>query len=265
VDIHYDEAGSGPDLMLLHGLTYDGRVWAPQAAMLTRRFRVVVPDLRGHGKSSAPERGYNYSDYAEDILGLADTLGMGAMHLCGLSIGGGVAVELALAVPERVRSLTLVSPAIAGWRFSAGWRTYWRQLLAARRDRGLEAAMREVWLAADFHRGARSRPEGRLLLEAMVSDFSGLPFDALVAARDGRETLERLGEIGVPTSVLVGDQDHPDFQGMAERVAKSIPGASLHKLVGVRHLPNLEAPDEVGDRIVDHALAVERRSVGAVA
>jgi pimeloyl-ACP methyl ester carboxylesterase len=268
VDIHWDEAGHGPALILLHGLTYDGRVWAPQAIPLARRFRVIVPDLRGHGRSSAPPTGYGFRDHAEDMLAFADRLELSAFHVAGLSLGAGVGVELALAAPDRVRSLALLSPSVGGWRYGPSWRLLWRQVLRAVHDRGLAAAMKHEWLGCELHRVARDRLEARALLEVMTGCFSGRPLEMLsMPPQDGdaHEAVDRLGEIRAPTAIAVGEADHADVLAIADRMASSVPDATLFRFPGVGHVLPLEEPERVGELIASNALAAEQGPVGAVA
>src|SRR5690606_5293673 len=110
-------AGEGPPLLLLHGFTGSGDTWAPLLPALAAQYRTVAPDLLGHGETDAPtDPGrYRMERCVEDLLGLLDALGIRRSHVLGYSMGGRVALHLALAAPERVRSLVLVgaSPGIA--------------------------------------------------------------------------------------------------------------------------------------------------------
>jgi 3-oxoadipate enol-lactonase len=84
----YEEAGSGPPVVFLHGFTLDHRMWQPQIEYFKERFRVICPDARGHGKSDAPLTGYSRAHRVEDLAGLVDRLGFERFHLVGLSMGG---------------------------------------------------------------------------------------------------------------------------------------------------------------------------------
>jgi pimeloyl-ACP methyl ester carboxylesterase len=109
---HYQQAGSGPDVLLVHGVTGDLSIWFLCEAMqrLGRTHRVTVYDLRGHGYSDAPPLGYTSADHALDLLALMDTIGAERASLVGHSFGGVIAAHLAALAPERVQSLVLSDP-----------------------------------------------------------------------------------------------------------------------------------------------------------
>ena len=105
--INYDVQGEGEPLLCIMGLGADSLAWALQLPAFAGQFRTVVFDNRDVGQSSYADGAYEIRDMAQDALGLADHLGLGSFHLLGVSMGGAIAQELALAVPERVRTLTL--------------------------------------------------------------------------------------------------------------------------------------------------------------
>ncbi len=109
---HYQQAGAGPDVMLVHGLTGDLSIWLLCQAMqtLSASWRVTAFDLRGHGYSEVPPRGYTSADLAGDLLGLLDVFGAENAHVIGHSFGGVVAVHAAVLAPERISSVVLSDP-----------------------------------------------------------------------------------------------------------------------------------------------------------
>lgn len=108
VSVHYMQLGKGPDIVLVHGLYANVAIWLQLIApRLARRFRVTVLDLRGHGYSGMPERGYRAADLAHDILSLLDYLGIEKAHVLGHSFGGSVALACAVQQPDRVSRATL--------------------------------------------------------------------------------------------------------------------------------------------------------------
>lgn len=113
VGIHYERAGQGPDVVLVHGLAANMAFWYLAAFPALRRdFRVTAYDLRGHGRSTMPASGYASADMATDLAGLLAHLAVNRAHLVGHSFGAAVAVHLAILQPERVASLTLADPVI---------------------------------------------------------------------------------------------------------------------------------------------------------
>lgn len=111
VSIHYLRTGGDkPPLILLHGLTGSGACWAPLTRLLEREYDVVMPDARGHGKSSAPLHGYGYGDHASDLVGLIEALGLAAPVLLGHSMGGMTAAVVASRLGTAMRGAILVDP-----------------------------------------------------------------------------------------------------------------------------------------------------------
>ena len=135
VDFHYLQAGAGPDLVMLHGLSGNLAVWhLRMVPLLQDHFRVTTYDLRGHGRSGMPPSGYTTRDMAHDLVALLDALAIGAAHLLGHSYGADIALHAALLFPDRVRTLALIEPGIpallldrqdADWD---GW-AYWAETL----------------------------------------------------------------------------------------------------------------------------------------
>ncbi len=108
--LHYLAQGFGPVVVLIHGLGSCAEDWALlQAPALSQRYRVLMPDLRGHGRSDKPPGPYTVPQMADDIAGFLNALGTDSAHVIGLSLGGAVAQALAVRHPERVRSLVLVN------------------------------------------------------------------------------------------------------------------------------------------------------------
>lgn len=111
IDIHYLRTGRDkPPLIALHGLTGSGACWTPLARALEDRYDVIMPDARGHGASSAPPHGYLYRDYADDVVGLIEALGLAAPVLLGHSMGGMTASVVASKAGTAIRGVILADP-----------------------------------------------------------------------------------------------------------------------------------------------------------
>ena len=250
--LRYAAAGRGEPVLLVHGFGLDRRLWDPQSPALGVRHRVIRPDLRGYGESSLPTGPYSHAD---DLLALLAAQGAAPAHVVGLSMGGAVALGLALARPEAVRSLTLVDSILEGYRMSDEWGARWRAVVAAARDAGVAEAKR-LWSAHELFAALHARPELGAPLEAMLARYSGWHWthkDPVTAS--ARPAIERLAEVRVPTLVVVGERDLPDFHGVARRLAADIPGATLAVLPGASHLPNLEVPAEFNALVLAHFAA----------
>lgn len=135
VDLHYLQSGSGPDLVMLHGLSGNLAVWHLRIVpLLQERFRVTTYDLRGHGYSSVPPTGYTTRNMAQDLAALMDVLHIREADLLGHSYGADVTLHFALLFPDRVRTLTLLEPGIPALVHDRqrpdwdGW-THWAEII----------------------------------------------------------------------------------------------------------------------------------------
>jgi 3-oxoadipate enol-lactonase len=253
VRIAYRDEGSGRPVLLLHGHTLDGRMWDGVVAPLTAAgMRLLRPDLRGHGASERPPKGYHWSHHCADAAAVLDAAGIDQTIVAGFSLGGGIALELALRRPERVRALVLIDPVMPDRPFEAAFMDNLRQVARTARAEGIRAAMAGPWMASPLFEASLGAPGVRKAVAAIVADFPGAEY--LASERDTVErewrTPDRLAEITVPTLVLVGERDMPGFRAFAEEAASGIPGARLEVVPGAGHLVPLERPDLVAERIL---------------
>jgi pimeloyl-ACP methyl ester carboxylesterase len=245
VAINVLDDGRGEPVALLHGHTLDLRVWDEQAAaLLAAGYRVIRYDQRGHGHSASPSSGYRLGDHAADLAALLRHLGAVPAHVVGLSKGGGIALELALREPAMVRSLVLVAPLVPDFALSPGVVDSFRALARAIRADGVQPAIRALWLPHPLIATAHALPEQRARVESMVLDFPAGEY--LAGSRDAPDrawtVVDRLGTLAVPTLVVSGENDVPDFVAMAALVAERVPGCVLEVLAGCGHLVPLEQP-----------------------
>ena len=244
--LHHDETGNGPSVVLLHGHTMDARMWAPQVAALAPRHRVITYDLRGFGQSDVPAHGVLYA-HAEDLRELIEHLHAGPAHLVGLSLGASVAIETALLAPRLVRSLTLIdASAVAGYP----WPPQLSQMFAgvhATAKSGDMAAAKAQWASVEWFAPSRAKPQVAAFVDEMLADYSGWHFvHRNPVKKFDPPANDRLGEIAVPTLVIVGELDLAYYNvPLAERLRDAIPGARLVVLPGVGHMASLEAPEAV--------------------
>jgi pimeloyl-ACP methyl ester carboxylesterase len=238
VMLAYDRAGpSGRNpIVLLHAGIADRRMWNPQWAPLTAERDTIRIDLPGFGESAAKPR---VLDPVADVLAVLD--GVGPFALVGASYGAGVAVELALAAPARVTSLLLSAPGgslIA--EVTPGLRAFWDAENAALEAGDLGAAVLanlDTWVPG-------ADPAVREQVGVMQRRAFEITADWDDVEAVENDPLPRLGELAVPTTVLVGTNDLDAIQDTARRVAAAIGGARLIEWPGVTHLPSLERPAE---------------------
>lgn len=237
--IHYLDRGHGPAvILLLHAFPLHSGMWRPQVEVLSRRFRVIAPDVRGFGASGEPPDVLPMSTIADDVWHLLDTLGIGKVVVCGLSLGGYVAFELHRRAPEIFAGLIL-----ADTRATADTpegREGREAMAQAAHARGM------TWVADDsIPKLLRSGHDPAVGAEVRRIILDGTPA-AVAAVQRGMalraDSTATLATIEVPTLVIVGREDALTPPAVAEPMAKAIPGATLEILEGAGHLANLDAP-----------------------
>ena len=248
ITLHYEEAGTGTPLVLVHEFAGDLRAWEPQVRHFSRRYRVIAYNQRGYPPSEVPteEEAYSHDALIEDLLGLLDALSIERAHLAGLATGGNVVLNFGIRYPERTRGLVVAGA-------------------------GAGSSEREAWLA-----GARRFAEDieRDEVEGIVANVADAPQRVVFKAKDPRgfaefvarmRTLSPVGcrhvlrnalmnrspvfdlEAGIralqrPTLVMVGDQDGPAFDA-SRFIARHAPRAGLLVLPRCGHTLNSEEPD----------------------
>lgn len=240
--LYFEEAGSGPPVVLIHGFTLDTRMWDDQFAALAARHRVIRYDLRGFGRSSLPTGPYVHAD---DCVALLSHLGVQQADLVGLSAGGRVALDTVLKHPTRVRRLVLIDTFVGGYVPTQGYRDSFGAMIAAARG-GDVAKARQLWLSHPLFAPAAEQPAVRERLQRMVQDYSGFhwsqanPEVPLAPPASGR-----LAEVRAPTLLLTGQRDIEDVQTQARLLERGITGLRSVTLPGVGHMSNMEAPAAV--------------------
>ena len=235
--LHVERAGAGPDVVLVHAGVADGRMWDSQWVDWAARFRVTRLDLRGFGRSDAPDGTYSH---AADVLAVLDALGIGRTILVGASFGGRVALDLAASQPDRVIRLVLADAGLPDHAWSEEIRAF-----GAAEDEAIEAGDldRATEVNVDFWVPSAPEPVRAAIREQQRNAFT------LQVGREDEEVLltddllSRLATIDVPTLVLVGEHDYADFHALADRLEAELPNAQRTTIPGAGHLPSLEQPE----------------------
>ncbi len=240
--IAYEISGRGPVVVLVHGGGFDRRLWDDQLQALADGYRVLRYDVRGAGRSTAPDTlpfGHH-----EDLAALLRHLRIERATVVGQSLGARIAVDLALAHPSLVRGLVLVGPGLGGWPWAVSdfgpWLEDFRADLLARDTARTVAA----WLARGYMAAGSERPEIRARIERLATDNVGLWFDPSQDTELAPAALGRLEEVRAPTLVVVGTRDLPVIARIADTLAARVRGARLVRIEGAGHAPNLERPAE---------------------
>jgi 3-oxoadipate enol-lactonase len=231
----YDGPRDAPLLALSNSLGTDYRMWEPQLAALTRRFRVLRYDSRGHGASVAPAGPYTMEGLGRDARDLFDALGIARASFCGLSMGGMVGMWLAANTPERVERLLLCNTAA-----QMGPPSFWDARIAAVRAGGMRAIAAGVvarWFTADF---AAREPQ---VIERMEQTLAHTPAEGYIACCAAIRDMDQralLAHIQAPTLVIAGAHDTAATPADGRFLAQSIAGVRLVEL-DAAHLSNIEA------------------------
>lgn len=246
INLHYETVGRGEPLLFLHGLGSRGEDWAAQIPVFARHFRVITADMRGHGQSAKPPGPYSVPMMAQDVLALLDGLGIDAVHVVGLSMGGMIAFQLAVDHPERVRSLVIVNsgPALVA-RTAGEWlrirqRLWLAQLFGpARTGRFLSKRLfpkpDQAWLRAQFiERWAQNDRAAYL---------------AALRALVGWSVLARVGAIQCPVLVISGDRDYTPLDLKRDYTAR-IRGARLVVIEDSGHATPIDQTDQFNEIVL---------------
>ena len=249
--LSYEDVGSGDPFVLLHAGVADRRMWEQQVPVFAAGYRVISYDLRGYGNSTLPEEPYAPHD---DLRAMLDGLDISRAHILGVSMGGTVALEFAIAYPERLASLIVCGATPGGTSATpdirSGWEAVDALLEAGKVDEAIELELR-MWVDGPFRTPEQVDPGVR----ERVREMEVLAFARALAEPEPEERrLEppatgRLREIQSPTLILVGDLDYPQKVDVAATMAAEIAGARLAVIPGTAHVPNMEEP-EVFNRLV---------------
>jgi len=248
-EVWYDEAGDGDVVLLLHGGLGDSGLWEPVVPFLAERFRTIRSDLRFYGRSTGPVVPFSWQ---EDVVGLLDALGVKRAALGGLSMGGRLALDVALARPERIWALSHVAGGLGGHDSAAYSEEQEARYEAAFKAGELEAAMAvelDVWAPL----GANERI--RELWHA-TPDANGLPWDLGPLRPPGAPAKARLGELSVPALVVTVSHDPPGHREAGLMVAREAPDVR-HVELDSDHYVTLREPELLSRVLLEFLAGVE--------
>ena len=237
----YEVTGDGPAVVFVHGFGLDMRMWEPQAAYLVPRFRVLRYDCRGFGASGPFDPATPYT-HAGDLLALLDHCGIGRAVLAGLSFGGRIVLQAALAAPARVAGLVLLDAVLDGVPWDPESAAGLEEAAGQARTHGLLAG-RATWLAHPLFAAARQRPDVASVLAEMVAGYPGQHWTGddpqLVT---GPRPIDALADLAAPSLVVTGERDVPCFREMSAVLARRLPDVRQEVVAAAGHMVNLEQP-----------------------
>ncbi|HEX3324395.1 MAG TPA: alpha/beta hydrolase [Solirubrobacterales bacterium] len=256
-ELHYERAGAGEPMLLIQGMSATHLAWGrPFLDRLERSFDLTVFDNRGMGLSGRAELPFTIADLAADTTALLDALEIETAHVVGISMGGMIAQELALAHPERIRTLT-IGASYCGGPEGTLMAPEDLQMLGAAMASGEPAqvfrAMWEINLSPGFRENdSRFVPFTEMAIALPAPQPVILQQMRACGAHD---THERLSQISLPTLVIHGDVDRLLGYANGRQIAALIPDARLETLEGVGHMFWWEQPERSAELIREHALA----------
>jgi 3-oxoadipate enol-lactonase len=251
IEIFYEEKGSGEPLLLIAGFACDHTNWSQMIPLLASRYRVVVFDNRGVGQSSAPDTPYSIRQMAEDAAGLLDAIGLNRVHVAGHSMGGQIAQELALAHPERVGSLTLLSSCAKvderGKAVIESWGDLPRLV-----DPVTGLRLSFPWIYTSHFYATPGAIES-VIEEVFSNPFPPSPLGIYQQSRaiTNCDTSTRLDGIQCPTLVVVGNEDILSRVSFSEQLVQGIRGAELVILKKCAHGLPTESPEATAAVMLD--------------
>ncbi len=249
ITLNYSDEGSGEPVVLVHGFPLSSDLWRPQRAALSATYRVLAPDLRGHGRSDLPNNGATIDTYADDLVALLDALGIGAATIGGLSMGGYVLMALLRRHPERVRAVMLLATKAPGDT-----------------DAGKQARDEMIRLALEEGAGAvaekmlpkmltaRTREQSPELVAFVREMMAATPVDGIVGAlkalRDRPSSEATLQACSLPALILVGQEDELTPPAEARAMQALLRRSRLDEIPEASHLLNLEQPEAVNNAML---------------
>jgi 3-oxoadipate enol-lactonase len=242
-DLFYAEKGQGEPLVFLNGLSGDHLYWMGQLRAFAKHFRCLAPDNRDVGQTRGPAAPYTTAEMAADVAGLLDRLGLPPAHIVGLSLGGMVAQELALARPERVKSLVLVDTLARANEWFRG--TLGAFELIRRQVADTPAFFEAIlpwWVSCRFFEESERVTWLRWLLRQTPYPQPLDGFLRQLEATRRHDALDRLRHVACPALVLVGEDDAVCPPRYSEQLRGAVPGARLVVVPGVGHALPFEDP-----------------------
>jgi len=240
IDVNYMIEGEGPWLTFSHSLACNLHMWDEEARRLSKRYKVLRYDTRGHGESSAPAGAYSLDMLADDLHGLLSALGIRSTHFVGLSMGGMIGQTYALKYPGVFKSLALCDTTS---RYPVAAADIWQERIKTVESHGMEPLVEptlERWFTEPFR---KARPK---IIDKVADMIRATPVPGYVGCCHAIPKIDltaRLAQIRCPALVIVGKDDAGTPVAMAEDIHRALPGSELAVIASAAHLSNLEQPD----------------------
>lgn len=259
--IAVEHDGDGVLVMLLHGIGGRRQNFTDQLPVLAGDYHAAAWDARGYGDSDDYEGPLDFSDFSRDLARVLDHFGAGKAHLIGQSMGGRISLDFYALFPERVATLTLCGVHASFGEFTEAER---REFVDCRRKPLMEEGKTPAEMAPPLARHLLAPDVSDEVFDQVVASVSALHVESYVKTVEATTRYDRsgiLGEIAVPSMVVVGEHDALTSVEMERDLADRIPGARFEIMPGCGHMANLERPDEF-NRIIGEFIAEHRDLAG---
>ncbi|ROL63727.1 3-oxoadipate enol-lactonase [Pseudomonas chlororaphis] len=251
--LHYEEYGQGTPLLLVHGLGSSTLDWEKQIADLAPHYRLIVPDVRGHGRSDKPRERYSIPGFSADMVALIEHLNLGPVHFVGLSMGGMIGFQLAVDQPHLLKSLCIVNSApevkVRNAKDVGQWFKRW----------SLARLLSLSTLGKALGNNLFPKPEQAELRQKMAERWAKNDKRAYLASFDaivGWGVQERLSRVTCPTLIVSADRDYTPV-ALKQAYVKQLPNARLVVIEDSRHATPLDQPHRFNQTLLEFLTTVD--------
>lgn len=236
--LYYEESGQGKPLIFLHGASWDLHQWDRQIKHFSSSYRVIALDARGHGKSTLPPGEVSPNIFWQDVIAMMDFLDIAKAVICGLSMGGHIAIQAAIYAGERVERIILIG-AICTNQFN------YFERIALPINRFSLRLMPMSWIAWSISMGMGNfNPEAKLYVRKVAGSLDHDVFNRVWKAVTSMESRDGLSKITCPTLILIGDHDNMT-QRQQQYIHEHIQNSKLVIIKNAHHGTNLDNPEQV--------------------
>ncbi len=250
--LYYEVKGKGHPLLLLHAGIADSRMWDAQFEAFSKVYRVIRFDLRGFGRSSMPSG--SFSNY-QDVRALLDFLQIKTVYLLGISFGGLIALDVALAYPDYTKALVLGAPSVSGASPSERIKQFWEEEEIALEKGDIEGATElnlRLWVDGPHRKANQISSEVRERVQKMqVAIFRKEIPDDIEEIELNPPAIERLGEVEIPVQVMIGELDLEEKLALADKLVSELPESKKVVIPEVAHMLNMEKPEVFNQSVLE--------------
>ena len=249
--LSYDDVGEGSSpIIFLHGFPFDKSMWRGQVKFFKSTYRLISCDIRGFGKSTDEESAFSINLFADDLIELMDQLNIERAILCGLSMGGFIALNAVKRFPERFEALILCDTQCIADTAEVKTKRY--KIIEEIEAEGV-TRFNEEFIKSVFHEDSLTNKKEVVeqLTDIVFSNSKHIIQQGLVALAERSETCSSLHEIAIPTLILCGREDEVTPLAESKAMNASIEGSTLHVINNAGHVSNLEQPDEFNNHMFE--------------